>query len=141
MIDAPIRIILIDDHKLVRESWKMLLESNPLFKVIALCEDGRSGIETVQKENPDIVLVDVSMTPLDGFVVTEKILEINPSIKVIGISISNQPIFANRMLESGAKGFITKTSTLEEINHGIMEVYKGEKYISKEIKKNIPPQK
>ena len=140
MIDEPIRIILVDDHKLVRESWKMLLETNPRFHIIAVYEDGQSGIEMAQKENPDIMLIDVSMSPVDGFVVTEKIMKTNPSIKIIGISISNQPIFATRMLELGAKGFITKTSSLEEINHAIMEVYKGEKYVSKEVKKNIPPQ-
>jgi two-component system invasion response regulator UvrY len=141
MSNVPIRIILVDDHKIIRESWKMLLESNPLFQVITVCEDGQSAIEEARKQNPDIMLVDVNMSPVNGFTVTEKIMETNPSIKIIGLSISNQPMYANRMLELGAKGFITKTSPIDEVNHCILEVYKGERYICNEMKRNIPPEK
>ena len=140
MSNVPIRIILVDDHKIVRESWKMLLENNPRFRVIAVCEDGHSAIEEAKKQNPDIMLVDVNMLPVNGFTVTEKVMEINSSIKIIGLSISNQPMYANRMLELGAKGFITKTSPIDEVNHGILEVYKGELYICNEMRKNIPPE-
>jgi len=139
MNTAPIRIILVDDHKIVRETWKMLLDNNQQFYVIAICEDSKSAIEEAQNHSPDVMLVDVNMSPVSGFVLTQKIMEINPSIKIIGMSISNQPRFAQQMLESGAVGYITKTSSLDEIYHCILEVYKGERYICEEIRKNMPP--
>jgi two-component system invasion response regulator UvrY len=132
---APIRIILVDDHQLVRESWKMLLETNPRVLVIAEFEDGESAIEQAPKLLPDIMLVDINMSPVNGFTVTEKILEVSPSIKIIGLSVNNQPMYANKMLELGAKGYLTKTSTLEEVHHGILEVYNGKNYICEEVKK------
>src|SRR5258706_14005747 len=98
MNTAPIRIILVDDHKIVRESWKMLLENNPQFQVIAVYENGQTAIEEVQKHVPDVMLVDVNMSPLNGFDVTQRKNEINSSIKIIWISISTQPLFAHRIL-------------------------------------------
>jgi DNA-binding NarL/FixJ family response regulator len=141
MNNAPIRLILVDDHKVVRESWKMMLENNPQFEVIAVYENGQTAIEEVQKHIPDVMLVDVNMSPLNGFDVTQRTMEINSSIKIIGISISNQPMFAQRMLALGATGYLTKTSPLEEIYHCIHEVHNGRRYICEEIKKNMPPDK
>jgi len=140
MSNEAIRIILVDDHKLIRESWKLLFENNPRFDLIAICEDGASAIEQAQKLSPDIMLIDINMSPLNGFEVTERILKINPSIKIIGLSINNQHFNADKIIELGAKGYITKTSPLEEIYHGILEVYKGEYYISKEVKRINPPE-
>jgi len=141
MNTAPIRIILVDDHKIVRESWKMLLENNPQFQVIAVYENGQTAIEEVQKHIPDVMLVDVNMSPLNGFDVTQRTKEINSSIKIIGISISTQAVFAQRMLALGATGYLTKTSPLEEIYHCIHEVHNGGRYICEEIRKNMPPGK
>lgn len=139
MNQEKIRIIIVDDHKLVREAWKILLENNPRFIVVAECENGLSAIEQAQKLLPDIMLVDINMSPLNGFAVTEKIMETNPSIRIIGLSVNNQPNYANRMLKLGARGYITKTSALEEIHHGILKVYNGEQYICEEVRRNMPP--
>jgi DNA-binding NarL/FixJ family response regulator len=138
MSNEPIRIMLVDDHKIVRKSWKSLLENNPRFKVIADCDNGESAIELAEELIPDIMLVDINMSPLNGFAVTERIMETTPSIKIIGLSVNNQPKYAIRMVELGARGYLTKTSSLEEINHGIMEVHKGEFYICEEVTRNMP---
>jgi len=137
MNNAPIRIILVDDHKLVRESWKSLLEFNPRFQVIADFEDGRTAIEKAPDLHPDIMLVDINMAPLNGFAVTEAIMKINPSIKIIGLSVNNLPSYALKMLELGARGYLTKTCTIEEITHGIQAVHKGDKYICEEVKRKM----
>ena len=139
MKNEPIRIILVDDHKLVRQSWKMLLENNPRLKVVADCEDGETAIEESKKHSPDIILVDINMSPDNGFIITEQLLRLSPITKIIGLSANNQPKYASRMVELGAKGYLTKTSSLEEINHGIQEVFEGRFYICKEIKKHMPP--
>ena len=139
MSTAPIRIIVVDDHKLIRESWKMILGDNQIFEVIAECENGHMAIEQAEKLIPDIMLVDINMSPLNGFEVTERIMGKMPSIKIIGLSVNNQPKYATRMLELGASGYLTKTSTAEEIKHGILQVYNGEQYICEEVRKNMPP--
>lgn len=134
---APIRIILVDDHKMVRESWKMLLENNARFKVVADCENGFVAVEHAIELRPDIMLVDINMTPLNGFNITEKIMELAPTVKIIGFSVSNKPRYATRMLEIGAKGYLTKTSSLEEIHQGICIVHEGEFYLCDEIKRHM----
>lgn len=139
MSNDPIRIILVDDHKLVRHSWKILLESNPRFNVIAECENGAKAIELAKKHTPDIMLVDINMAPMNGFVVTQKVVEKAPSVRIIGLSVNNLPNYALRMLKIGAKGYLTKTSPLEEINEGIIQVFNGQKYVCEEIKRNMQP--
>jgi two-component system, NarL family, invasion response regulator UvrY len=141
MSNVPIRIILVDDHKLVRQSWKMLLENNPRFHVIADCDNGESAIKEAQQLVPDIMLVDINMSPVNGFAVTERIMKTTPSIKIIGLSINNQPKYAIKMMELGARGYLTKTSPLDEIKQGIIQVYEGEIYICEEIKRHLPPSK
>jgi len=140
MTNKPIRIILADDHKIVRESWKALLENNPRFKVVADCDNGTDAIEKAAELLPDIALVDINMSPLNGFSVTEAIATKTPSVKVIGLSANNQPKYALKMLELGASGYLTKTSSLEEILRGIQEVYDGKIYICEEIKRYMSPE-
>lgn len=134
-----IRIMLVDDHKIVRESWKLLLESHPLFHVIAESDNGQHAISKAIELQPDVMLVDVNMSPLNGFNVTESVAKAAPNVKVIGLSVNNQPKYATKMLELGAKGYLTKTSPLEEINHGILEVHGGAIYICNEVKSKMNP--
>ncbi len=139
MNNEPIRIILVDDHKLVRKSWKTLLENNPRFRVVADCDNGHSAIEQAEEFAPDIMLVDINMSPLNGFSVTERLLEKLPGIKIIGLSVNNQAKYANKMIALGARGYLTKTSPLDEINRGIQEVQNGNVYICEEVKRHMPP--
>jgi two-component system, NarL family, invasion response regulator UvrY len=139
MNETKIRIILVDDHPIVRQSWKILLDNNPKFQVVAELENGARAIELAEELIPDIMLVDLNMSPLNGFTVTQSVMAKNPSIKIIGISINTHPRYATRMIELGAKGYITKTSSLEEIIHCITEVYNGSVYICEEIRRNSRP--
>jgi two-component system invasion response regulator UvrY len=141
MSSAQIRIILVDDHKMIRESWRTLLENNPRFKVIADCDNGLSAIGQARELMPDIMLVDINMRPENGFDVARHVNREFPSIRVIGLSVNNQPKYAIKMIELGARGYLTKTSSLEEIIHGINEVYNGNVYICEEVRKHMPPEK
>lgn len=134
MSNPPIRIILVDDHKMARESWSMLLSYDGRFTVIKECANGKDAIEQAATLVPDVMLVDINMSPINGFEVAQRVLQANPAMKIIGISVNNQPSYANRMLEIGAKGFVTKGSPFDEITHAISEVYRGENYICSEIK-------
>lgn len=138
MSSELIRIILADDHKIIRESWRVLLENNPRFKVVADCENGELAIRYATELLPDILLVDINMAPGNGFDVARHVNENLPSVRVIGLSVNNQPKYAIRMMKLGAKGYLTKTSSLEEINLGITEVYNGKLYICEEVRKHMP---
>jgi two-component system, NarL family, invasion response regulator UvrY len=139
MNKEPIRIILVDDHPAVRRSMRILLGENPVFEVIADCEDGHSAIEQAQLLIPDIMLVDINMSPVDGFAVTETVSKKVPSVKVIALSINNQPKYATLMLQAGAKGYLTKTSPPKEIIQSIIDVHNGQVYICNEIRNLMPP--
>lgn len=137
MNEEQIRIILVDDHRLILESWKLLLENDSRFSIIAECENGAEAIAEAEQLNPDVILMDINMSPVNGFEATQKILKANPSIKVIGVSINNQPGYAARILQLGAKGFVTKSSPFEELTTAIIEVQNGNEYICEEIKRNM----
>jgi DNA-binding NarL/FixJ family response regulator len=132
-----IRIILVDDHRLVIEAWKILLENDPRFTVIAECETGKEAIEITQELLPDIVLMDINMSPLNGFETTILILEKNPGMKIIGVSVNNLPGYANKMIEIGGKGFVTKGSSFDELATAIEKVQQGGQYICEEIRRQL----
>ncbi len=139
MSSQPIRILLADDHAIVREAWKSLLENNPRFTVVADCENGEQAMKLAASHLPDILLVDLNMSPGNGFDVARYMTENHPAVRVIGLSVSNQPKYAIRMLKLGARGYLTKTSPLDEINTGILEVFEGKMYICEEVKLLLPP--
>ncbi len=138
-MDPQISIILTDDHKLIRASWKSLLENNPAFRVVADCRNTDPVAEYVQRHRPDILLVDISLHPEDGYTVVTNVLAKHPDMKIVGLSVNNNPKFAKRMMALGAKGYLTKTSSLEEITTGITEVHKGNIYICEEVRDHLPP--
>lgn len=139
MLNSPIRIVLADDHQLIRESWKMLLENNPRFRVIADCSNGKDAIECARLHQPDIMLVDINMQPMNGFEVIREVSALFPEIRLIGMSVNNQPRYATRMMELGARGYLTKSSPLDEIHHCILEVHRGQSYICDEVRSMMPP--
>ena len=137
-MDSPlIRIILVDNHDLVRASWKLLLQNNPRLSLIGEANNGADALKQVQLNRPDIILVDINMSPMNGFELTERIIADDPSIRVIGLSVHNQPRYANRLRELGGSGYLTKTSPLDEINQGILEVFRGRKYLCQEVRSNM----
>lgn len=129
--------MIADDHDMLRETWKTLLHLNPEFSVIAECKNGSEAIEFAQTHNPDIIFMDINMSPVNGFEATREITRLMPGIKIIGISINNQPSFALNMIKAGAKGYLTKNTTFQEIMEAITEVLNGEIFICREIKNRM----
>jgi len=135
--NSEIRIILADEHTPIRKSWKKILESNPRFTVLADCENGLVAQQLVDQLRPDILLMDLTNSPADGLVIAEKIVQQFPAVKVVGISVSNRPHYAVKMISLGAKGYLTKTSPLTEIYEGITQVFEGHTYICEEIRSRM----
>ena len=103
-----IRIMLVDDHQLVRESWKLLLENNPRFQVIADCDNGNAALEQFQSHHPDIMLVDINMSPVNGFELTRRILETMPMAS--RALIKPGPITVTIAMASNSDGNASSTS-------------------------------
>jgi DNA-binding NarL/FixJ family response regulator len=132
-----ISVLIADDHKLIRETWSFILNNDPRFNVVAECGDSEQAVEMARNKKPQIVLMDINMLPISGFEATEKIRKVSPASRIIGISMHSQPAYAKKMLQIGARGYVTKNSSKEEMITAIMEVHNGNKYICDEIKNNI----
>ena len=128
-----IRVMIVDDHKMVRETWKMLLESSTGIHVVRECASGSEAIDTAHVLDPHVILMDVNMTPVNGFEATRKILKKAPHIRIIGVSINNQPGYARNMLQLGARGYVTKNSSRDEMIKAINEVMNGKTYVCREV--------
>ncbi|MFN4892711.1 MAG: response regulator [Bacteroidota bacterium] len=129
-----ITILLVDDHKLIRETWALLLNSDPRFEVIGETDDVEKALEICREKQPSVVLMDINMAPVNGFEATKLIRKYVPAIKVIGMSMHSMPAYARRMIQSGASGYVTKNSSKEELFATLVEVQKGNKYICEEVK-------
>ena len=132
-----ISVLIADDHKLIRDTWSFILNNDPRFQVIAECGDSEQAVEAAKVKRPNIVLMDINMMPISGFEATERIRKVSPASKIIGVSMHSQPAYAKKMLQIGAKGYVTKNSSKEEMMKAILEVHQGNKYICEEIKNNI----
>jgi len=133
-------IVIIDDEPLARGIVKEYLQGFPQTQVVAECGDSEEAVELARQKRPHIVLMDINMTPINGFEATEKIRKVSPGSKIIGVSMHSQPAYAKKMLQVGARGYVTKNSSREEMFKAIMEVFRGNKYVCDEIKTIISEQ-
>jgi DNA-binding NarL/FixJ family response regulator len=126
---GQITILFVDDHPLIRKAWVFLLNQHPRFKIIAECESGEEAVELATKLCPDIVIMDIRLRGISGIEATRLIREGCPKAKVIGLSFHHLPEFPTKILHSGAKGYLSKVSPIEEIYKAIIEVQNGGSYI------------
>jgi len=132
-----ITILLADDHRLILESWKYLLENDNRFSVIALADNGKKAVELATTLKPNVVLLDINMKELDGFEATKLIRKCAPGTKVIGVSMHTMPAYAKKMIKFGASGYVTKNSPRGELIQAILDVWEGKMYVCDEIKSII----
>ena len=125
-----IRVLLSDDHRIVREGLRTLLDKEPNIEVVGEAEDGRSTIELVRKLRPQVVVMDITMPDLNGMDATRKIIEELPSVKVLALSMHTDQRFVERMLNAGAKGYLPKDCAFEELARAIRTVVSNETYLS-----------
>ncbi|MEO5685096.1 MAG: response regulator transcription factor [Chitinophagaceae bacterium] len=133
-----IKVALADDHRQVREIWHFILASNSDFEVVAKCCNGQEAIHAASMYKPDIFLMDINMQPLNGIEATEIITKRHPGVKVIGMSMHMDAMYVKRMLQAGARGYVTKNSSYEEVFDAIRQVNAGLQYICSEVTANLP---
>jgi DNA-binding NarL/FixJ family response regulator len=136
-----ISILIADDHKLIRETWTYILNSDSRFKVIGTCSNSEDAVTFSKQKHPNVVLMDINMIPFSGIEATRQIKEVSPQSFVIGVTMHSQPSYAKKMLQQGARGYVTKNSSREEMFNAIVEVAKGNKYLCEEIKEIIAESK
>lgn len=125
-----IRVLIVDDHALVRMGIRRLLDDQPDMDVVAEAENGEMALSMVKLHQPDVVLLDMKMPGIDGWEVTRRLKKTNPHVKIIAVTaLSTEPL-PSRVLQLGAMGYLTKESGPEEMAAAIRKVVQGEKYLS-----------
>jgi two-component system invasion response regulator UvrY len=128
-----VKLIIADDHFHVRQAWSWVLNKVARIDVIAQCVSGQEAIEAAKTLQPDVILMDIHMQPINGILATRMIRDFAPGIGIIGISVQAEPSYVNEMLRSGARGFVTKNSPSTEMILAIDEVYAGHTYLCEEV--------
>lgn len=127
------KILLVDDHAILRKGLQLLLEKHEDLEVVGEAGDGEAGIALIRKLSPDVVIMDITMPGLNGIEATRRIVTDFPATKVIALSIHSEKKFVEDMLQAGAAGYILKESVPEDLVRGIRAVTCGEGYLSPSI--------
>jgi DNA-binding NarL/FixJ family response regulator len=128
---------LVDDHPIVRQGLRNLLESIPEFKIVGEAGDGLQALEMVENNQPQVLVIDVMMPGLTGIEVSQRVKRQWPATKVIILSMQNNEAYVVSALKSGASGYILKDTGPEELVDAIRTVVKGERYLSKQLSERI----
>ena len=129
----PIRILIADDHGVVAEGLKHLVEAETDMVVVACVGDGREAVQQARDAQPDVVLMDLSMPELNGADATRAILQRDPKCRVIVLSMYAQREYVRRALKAGAVGYVVKRSAAKEVVEAIRAVHAGQRYLSPRV--------
>lgn len=128
-----IRVVLADDHTIVRDGLRALLEANPKIKVVGDAATGREVVTQVNEQKPDVVIMDISMPELNGIDATRQILQANPNVGIIILSMLGTADHVFHALQAGVRGYLLKESAGREVTQAVEAVYGGEMYFSRPI--------
>ena len=123
-----ITITIVDDHALFRNGLKILLDTNPEFKVIGEAINGKEFLDNLDNNMPDIVLMDINMPVMDGIEATQLANEKYPDIKIVALSMFGEEEYYYKMINAGVKGFLLKNSEINEVIEAIKQVNIGNSY-------------
>ena len=132
-----ISVVLADDHTIVRDGLRALLEADPEIRVVGNAADGRQVVSQVQELQPDVVIMDISMPELNGIDATRKILQSSPQVRVIILSMLGTADHVFHALQAGARGYLLKESAGREVMDAVQTVYAGEMYFSRPITQTL----
>jgi DNA-binding NarL/FixJ family response regulator len=128
-----IRVVLVDDHELVRTGFRMILAAEADIEVVGEAGTGEDGIELVRRLKPDVVLMDVNLPGISGIEATERLARGGDSIRVIVVTMQDQQPFPKRLLEVGATGYLSKGCPAVELIAAVRSAARGDRYISTAI--------
>jgi two-component system, NarL family, response regulator NreC len=129
----PIRILLADDHTVVRDGLRALLEREPDMTIVAEAADGRESVQLAQEQSPDVVVMDLGMPNMNGIEATRRILAGNPHIAVVILSMHQDESYILGSLQAGAKGYLLKDSLRKELIDAIRAVAEGRSFFTRKV--------
>jgi len=131
------KVLLVDDHKIMREGIGALLRKYSEFEVVGQASDGRQALDMVSQLKPDIVIMDVGMPNLNGVEATKQLLSINSHLKVMALSTHSDGAVVAKMVRAGARGYILKESAFEELIEGLNTLQDGRTFLCNKISKVV----
>lgn len=137
MAAATIKLLIVDDHQMIREGLRSLIEKEKGLQVAGEAADGKSALALADKLHPQVVLMDVSMPELNGIETTRRLLRTHRQIRVIALSGHPDSHYVSEMLKAGASGYILKHAAYEELVRAIREVMAGRTYLSPEVTQGV----
>lgn len=128
-----IKILLVDDHKILRDGICSIVKGCPDMEVIGEAADGITALSLVEKLSPDVVIMDISMPDLNGIDATRRIIADHPKIKIIALSMHHEKQFVSEIFKAGASGYLLKDCAFDELEHAVRIVMDGKTYINPQI--------
>ena len=132
-----IKVLVVDDHDLVRSGIKRMLDDIQGIKVTGEARTGEDAVTSARKNRPDVVLMDVKMPGIGGLEATRKLLLLDPDIKVLIVTVCDDDLFPAKLLQAGAAGYLTKDATMDEMVRAIRAVNSGQRYISPAVAQQL----
>jgi DNA-binding NarL/FixJ family response regulator len=136
-MDSPIRLLIADDHTIVRQGLARLLEDQPGFQVVGEAYDGRMAIEKAAALKPDVVVLDIGMPLLNGIEAARRIRKLLPQTRILILSMYSQEHYVHELLETGISGYLLKESSGRDIIQAIQAAMKGETFLSPSISRVV----
>lgn len=134
---ANIRIAVVDDHEIVRDGIKILLEDEPGFEIAFEAKSGKEAVALCEENEVDLAIMDITMPEMDGIKATKIIKENNPDIKILALTMLSEDQHIKKMIKAGASGYILKSSGKEELIKAINNIISGQHYFSDEATQSI----
>jgi len=134
---ANIRVMLVDDHDLIRYGLRRLLEDQTGIEVVEEADCGEKALEKIRAAKPDVVLMDINMPGIGGFEATSRMSKSYPESKIVVLTAQTEGPLPKRILEAGASGYLTKGCPVEEMVEAIQKVHKGQRYIAPTIAQQL----
>ncbi len=134
---GPTRILLVDDHAVVREGYRRLLEDEPGIEVVGEAINAAQACEQARLVGPDVVVMDIALPGVSGIEATRRMLKDQPHLRILMFSMYDDAIYARRALEAGALGYLSKASAPEVLVQAIHAVSRGERYVSSDVVTNM----
>ncbi|WP_204114025.1 response regulator transcription factor [Shimia biformata] len=136
---APVKVVIVDDHPMVAEGIQSILEDYKDITVLATLSNGRAALDEMAQLQPDVVLMDLNMPEIGGLTATEMLLERDPGLKILILSMHDTPEYISTALSHGAVGYILKDVPTDEIKTAIDTVMRGERYLCTGARGSLEP--
>ncbi|HLH20779.1 MAG TPA: response regulator transcription factor [Bryobacteraceae bacterium] len=129
-MNRRIRILLADDHAVVRQGFKMILGAQPEMEIVGEAGNGREAVEAAEKLRPDVVVMDVAMPELNGIEATRRIVQSSPHTRILALSMHKDAVYVREVLRAGARGYLLKDAPAGDLLSAVRAVASGEGYLS-----------